>query len=84
MSFTAKVKETRELFIATTDLGPIKDIYREARPPLNRNVYYAGHLFLEYLVGTSHSVDFEQATSAIFHGSELEEEYGDVRLVPLR
>jgi len=79
MSFTTKVKHTRELFIATTDLGTTKDLYRDAHPPLNESLYYAGHLFLERLVGTTHCLDFEEATSAIFHGSELEQDYGDVR-----
>jgi hypothetical protein len=45
MSFTAKVKGTREFFIATTDLGTKSDTYRDAHLPLDPKVYYAGHLF---------------------------------------
>jgi len=66
MSFNTKVKQSREFFIATTDLGPNRDIYRDAQPPLNQNVYYAGHLFLEFLVGTTHCLDFEEATFCHF------------------
>jgi hypothetical protein len=82
MSFTAKVKETRELFIATTDLGTKRDTYRDAHRPIDQNVYYAGHLFLDSLVGTSHYVNFQEATSAVFHGSALVEDHGEIRLVP--
>ena len=84
MSFTAKVNETKEFFIATIDLGTKKDTYRDAHLPLDQNVFYAGHLFLESLVGTSHYVEFEEATSAIFRGSELVADYTDVMLVPVR
>jgi hypothetical protein len=71
MSFTAKVKETRELFIATTDLGTKRDTYRDAHLPLDPKVFYAGHLFLDSPAGRSHYVNFQEATSAVFHGSEL-------------
>jgi hypothetical protein len=84
MSFTAKVKETREFFIATTDLGTKRDTYRDAHFPLDPKVFYAGHLFLDSLAGTSHYVNFQEATSAVFHGSELVEDHGEIRLVPFK
>jgi hypothetical protein len=82
MSFNTKVKETREFFIATTDLGTKRDTYRDAHLPLDQKVFYAGHLFLDSLVGTLHFVNFQEATSAVFHGSELVVDHGEIRLVP--
>ena len=59
-----------------------RDAYRDAHRPLDQKVFYAGHLFLDSQPGALHYVNFQEATSAVFHGSELVEDHGEIRLVP--
>lgn len=81
---SAKVKATGEFFIATTDFGTDQAGYRDAHAPLEVNHIYGGHLFPESSVGTTQYVEFTHSVSATFRGSELDEEIGDIRLVPFR
>jgi hypothetical protein len=84
MSFTTKVRATGELFDVTTDLGTDEKTFRDAHPPLEPTKLYSGHLFVGSLVGSSQYVEYSEAKTATFHGSELDEEYGDIRLAPVR
>jgi hypothetical protein len=79
---SAKVIATGELFTATTDFGTNEQSYHDAHSPLQADHLYGGHLFPESNVGTSQYVEFSEAKSAMFHGSELDEDIGDIRLVP--
>ena len=81
---SAKVKSSSEFFMATTDLGTDKKTYRDAFSPLKDDHWYGGHLFPGSIVGSSQYVEFSEAVSASFLGSELDENIGDTRLVPLR
>jgi hypothetical protein len=81
---SAKVKATAEFFMATTDFGPNEESFRDAHSPLVADHLYGGHLFPGSIVGSSQYVEFSEAKSASFHGSELDEDVGDVRLVPFR
>ncbi len=81
MSIKTKVKKTGEFFQATTNVGPNKDIDRDAFPPLDSNTFYAGHLFPGSIVGSSQYVEFTEAVLAVIHGSELEEDTGGLLLV---
>lgn len=82
MSFTTKVKETGQLFDATTDLGTDGELYRDAHSPLQQDRLYAGHLFDAYPVN-SPWVEFSEAKWATFRGSQLEEFGVSLRLVPV-
>jgi hypothetical protein len=84
MTVSAKVRETGELFMATTDFGAHEDSYRDAHSPLQADHLYGGHFFPGSMVGTSQYVEFSEAESKTFRGSELDEDIGDIRLVPFR
>ena len=84
MSFTTKVKATNELFHVTTDFGIDGKSYRDAHSPLDPNRIYGGHHFPGSFVGTSQYVVYSEAVTAVFSGKKLEEEFGDIRLVPIR
>jgi hypothetical protein len=84
MSFTAKVKATNEFFQATTDFGIDGKSSRDAHSPLDPGRTYGGHHFPGSIVGTSQYVEYSEAETAVFPGTELEEVYGDIRLVPMR
>jgi hypothetical protein len=81
MSIKTKVKKTGEFFLATTNLGPNKDICRDAHAPLDLHTNYAGHYFPESKVGASPYVEFGEAKSAIFRGADLEEDDSDLMLI---
>jgi hypothetical protein len=84
MSIKTKVKKSGEFFLATTDLGANKDRIRDAHSPIDPDTYYVGHHFPESAVGGSPFVEFAEAKSATFRGIDLEEDTGDVILVPFR
>jgi hypothetical protein len=84
MSFSAKVIATGELFLASTDMGPDKKRFRDAHSPLNKAIYYMGNLLPGSLVGNSFYVEYSGAETAVYHGSELEEVDGDIRLMPIQ
>jgi len=81
VSIKTKVRQTGEFFQATTNMGPNKNIDRDAFSPLDSNTFYAGHLFPGSVVGSSQYVEFSEAVLKVFHGSELEEDTGDLLLV---
>jgi hypothetical protein len=82
MGFTAKVIATGEFFWATADLGAEKERFRDTQLPLDKTIYYMGNLLPGSLVGNSFYVEFSDVETATFHGSELEEVPGDIRLMP--
>lgn len=84
MSFTAKLIATNEFFDATTDLGSEKDRNLDAHSPLDPNTFYLGHHFPGSTSSSSQYVYFSQVASKIFRGDELEEVFGDIRLIPVR
>jgi hypothetical protein len=84
MSFTAKVIATGEFFWATTDIGAEKGRFRDAHLPLDKTIYYMGNFLPGSLVGRSFYVEFSESETATYHGSELDEVPGDIRLIPVR
>lgn len=71
MSFTAKVKETGQLFQATNEMGQNGALGKDAHT-LEKDKSYAGHLFLDSQPGSSPRVQFTKATWGVFREEELE------------
>jgi hypothetical protein len=82
MSFTAKVKDTGQLFLVAGEMGN-DGILHDANPPLRPCTLYSGNL-LEAYPGNSPWVEFSSAVWAIVEGDKLEEFPVELRLVPVR
>lgn len=74
MAFTTKVKETGQVFQATTDMGADGNENRIAALPIQPDHTYSGHLFDAHVNANPPRIlrysGYEQAT---FEGRELEE-----------
>lgn len=87
MAFTTRVRETGQIFQATTDLGADAKENRIATVPLQPDHTYSGHLFDTYITANPapkilRYSGYEQAT---FEGRELEEiSFDRITLVPRR
>ncbi len=79
MSFTAKVKTTGQLFMATNEIND--DALGKDAHKLEAGKRYAGHIFLDSRPLASPWVEFSQAEWGIFSSEELEDFYAELRLI---
>jgi hypothetical protein len=87
MSFTSRVKETGQIFQATTDMGTDGTENHVARLPIERDHTYWGHLFTEASPPspTPGIFWYNKYETATFEGCELEEtSFDKITLIPAR
>jgi hypothetical protein len=77
--FTAKVKKTGEVFLATNELLP-DGVWGHDAHELEQGKTYVGHLFVDSTLGSSPLVQFSKAAWAQFAARELERVQQDLRL----
>jgi hypothetical protein len=82
--FTAKVKKTGEIFMATNELSP-DGVWSHDATELEQGKTYVGHRFLDSCLGQNASqVQFSKVAWAQFTASELERVSQDLRLRQIR
>jgi hypothetical protein len=81
--FTAKIKKTGEIFMATNELSP-DGVWSHDAHELEQGKTYVGHLLADSSLGSTSVVEFSKAKWAQFAANELERVPQDLRLRQIR
>lgn len=82
--FTARIKKTGEIFMATNELSP-DGVWSHDAHELEQGKTYVGHRFVDsWLESSASLVEFSKAEWAQFAANELERVPQDLRLRKIR
>ena len=84
MPFSAKVIETKEMFMAATEAAnETMENHHDATLPLRPELMYQGALLVGSYVGNSFYIEYTEQETRSYKGSDLEAIMGDLRLIPM-